>query len=226
MKEGPDIALIAALMGDPARANMLTALMRGGALTATELATEAGVSKQTASSHLAKLEAGGLVQQRKQGRHRYYDLSGSDIGALLESLMGVAVRTGHIRSRPGPKSEELRQARVCYDHLAGSMGVKLYENMLAQGHLDETGDGPVLTDDGAKFVTGFGVDLSALTAGRRPLCKACLDWSERRSHLAGSLGAALLGHICDRGWAKRQNGSRAILFTAKGAAAFSAIFLA
>ena len=131
MKVGPDIATIAALLGDPARANMLTALLAGQALTAGELAREAGVTAQTASSHLARLEAGGLLTQRKQGRHRYYALSGEDVAGVLEALMGLAARTGHTRMRTGPKEPALRQARVCYDHLAGDLAVAMLENLVA-----------------------------------------------------------------------------------------------
>src|ERR1700729_4512187 len=125
MKAGPDIAMIAALVGDPARANMLTALMTGRALTASELAHEAGVTPQTASSHLAKLEAGGLIEQEKQGRHRYFRLSGPDVAGLLEVIEGVAARAGHMRVRMGPKDPALRRARIWYDHLAGYFGVQL-----------------------------------------------------------------------------------------------------
>ncbi|MEL7454334.1 MAG: winged helix-turn-helix domain-containing protein, partial [Pseudomonadota bacterium] len=132
MKEGPDIALFGALIGDPARANILTALMSGKALTATELAGEAGVTIQTASSHLKKMEDAGLLRQRKQGRHRYFALADDDVSHVLESLMGLAAKRGLLRTRPGPKDAALRKARVCYNHLAGDMGVALYENMLRQ----------------------------------------------------------------------------------------------
>ena len=129
MKAGPDIALVASLVGDPARCNMLTALMSGRALTASELAQEAGVTPQTASSHLAKLEAGGLVEPEKQGRHRYYRLTGPDVAGVLEGLMGLAARVGHLRIRTGPKDPALRHARVCYDHLAGDLGVQMLDAM-------------------------------------------------------------------------------------------------
>jgi len=224
MKDGPDIAHIASLIGDPARANMLTALMGGMALTATELAAEAGVTKQTASSHLGKLEAGGLLTIRKQGRHRYYQLADTDVAHLLESLMGVAMRAGHIRNRPGPKDPAMRHARVCYDHLAGDMGIRLYESLLKRGHLHEEAGEPALTTAGRDFVTGLGLRLDALESSRRPMCKACLDWSERRTHLAGSLGAALLDHIYENGWAKRKPDSREVVFTPTGKQAFERSF--
>src|SRR3954452_19896741 len=132
MKAGPDIALVASLVGDPARSNMLTALMSGPALTASELAQEAGVTPQTASTHLAKLEPGGLVEPEKQGRHRYYRLTGPDVAGVLEGLMGLAARVGHLRIRTGPKDPALRHARVCYDHLAGELGVQMLDAMTRQ----------------------------------------------------------------------------------------------
>ena len=132
MKTGPDIARVASLVGDPARANMLSALMSGRALTASELAQEAGITPQTASSHLAKLEAGGLVEPEKQGRHRYYRLADPDVGGVLEGLAALAARAGHMRVRTGPKDPALRRARVCYDHLAGDLGVQMLESMKAQ----------------------------------------------------------------------------------------------
>ena len=135
MKEGPDIAQIGALIGDPARANMLTALMGGQALTATELAGAAGITLSTASSHLAKLEAGGLVGQRKQGRHRYFTLADDEVGLLLEGLMGFAAHRGYLRARPGPKDPALRKARVCYNHLAGDFGVRMLDRLVADGHV-------------------------------------------------------------------------------------------
>ena len=122
MKEGPDIARLGSLIGDPARANILSALMSGKALTATELATEAGVTVQTTSSHLRKLEEADLIKQRKQGRHRYFALADADVGDLLETMMGLAARRGMLRTRTGPKDSDLRKARVCYNHLAGDRG--------------------------------------------------------------------------------------------------------
>src|SRR5450432_877302 len=190
MKTGPDIAPLAALVGDPARANMLTALLAGQALTAGELAREAGVTAQTASSHLSKLEAGGLLTQRKQGRHRYYALSGPDVAGVLEALMGLAARTGHTRVRTGPKEPALRRARVCYDHLAGDLAVAMLEHLVARGLVAEADEALTLTPAGRTFMEALGLDLPALAASRRPLCKGCLDWSVRRTHLAGSLGAA------------------------------------
>jgi DNA-binding transcriptional ArsR family regulator len=224
MKEGPDIALLGSLIGDPARANMLTALMSGKALTASELAGEAGITLQTASAHLAKLTGGGLIDQRKQGRHRYFTLAGEEVGALLESMMGLAAKRGHTRTRTGPRDPALRKARVCYNHLAGELGVALYDGMLARGLVAEHGEDVDLTDAGHDFFTGFGVDVDGLTGLRRPLCKSCLDWSARRSHLAGALGTATLDRIYDLGWATREPDTRIVAFTRKGEAAFRDMF--
>lgn len=224
MKEGPDIARIAALIGDPARANILSALMSGKALTATELASEAGVTVQTASAHLAKLEVGGLTSVRKSGRHKYVSLRGPEVADVLEALMGLAAGAGHLRTRTGPADGALRDARVCYNHLAGARGIAMFDAMVTRGDLQMLGEGIALTVQGAAFVRRFGVDFTALERGRAPLCRACLDWSARRTHLAGSLGRAMLSQIETLGWAKRQDGSRIVAFTPKGRAAFDQEF--
>ena len=224
MKAGPDVAQIAALVGDPARANMLTALMGGQALTATELAQQAGVGLPTASSHLAKLEAGGLVVPQKQGRHRYFRLAGADVASALEGLMGLAARLGHLRVRPGPKEPALRHARVCYDHLAGELGVRLLASLLAAGHIASRGEDLRLTGSGDQFMSGLGIDLAAVRQARRPVCRPCLDWSARRNHLAGALGAALLDRFYALRWARREPGSRVVSFSPRGRAEFEARF--
>ena len=224
MKVGPDIATVAALLGDPARANMVTALTGGQALTAGELAREAGVTAQTASSHLAKLSAGGLVEGRKQGRHVYYALSGPDVAGVIEALSGLAARTGHSRVRTGPKEPALRRARVCYDHLAGDLGVAMLDSLTHRGMIVGAGETLVLTTQGEAFMTALGLDLPALSSLRRPLCKGCLDWSVRRSHLAGALGAALLARFFGLGWAMREPGSRIVSFSPHGLDVFREIF--
>src|SRR5436190_10873672 len=193
MKSGPDISMVAALVGDPARANMLTALMSGRALTASELAQEAGVTPQTASSHLGKLEAGGLVEPEKQGRHRYYRLTGPEVAGVLEGLAGLAARAGHMRVRTGPKDPALRRARICYDHLAGDLGVQMFDSMKAQKLVRQKKQDIELTAEGERFLAKtLQISAEALAHPRRPVCKACLDWSERRHHLAGTLGAAIM----------------------------------
>jgi DNA-binding transcriptional ArsR family regulator len=224
MKSGPDITTIASLLGDPARANMLTALSAGQALTAGELAREAGVTAQTASSHLGKLSAGGLIEGRKQGRHVYYALSGPDVAGVIEALTGLAERTGHTRVRTGPKEPALRRARVCYDHLAGDLGVALLDSLTARRMILGSGESLVLSEAGETFMTALGLDVAALSTLRRPLCKGCLDWSVRRSHLAGALGAALLSRFYALGWAQREAGSRVVSFSPRGLEAFREIF--
>ena len=224
MREGPDIARIGALIGDPARANMLTALMSGKALTATELAAEAGVTAQTASAHLSKLAEAGLTEGRKQGRHRYFTLADDEVGAVLEAVMGLAAKRGHLRTRTGPKDPALREARVCYNHLAGEMGVRLYDSLLATGGLQAAGEDILLTDEGDAFARDFGIDLDKLNTTRRPMCRACLDWSARRTHLAGALGQAMLTRVIDIGWAQRLPDSRVIAFSTSGKKAFESAF--
>jgi len=227
MKAGPDIAMVAALVGDPARSNMLTALMTGRALTASELAHQAGVTPQTASSHLSKLEAGGLVEQEKQGRHRYFRLSDPDVAAVLEGLEGLAARAGHMRVRTGPKDPALRHARICYDHLAGDLGVHMLDSMKQQRLLRQRKQDIELTAEGERFLTDtLQISADALAHPRRPLCRACLDWSERRHHLAGTLGAALLTRFTELKWAMRDPapGSRVVNFTRNGEKRFSALF--
>jgi DNA-binding transcriptional ArsR family regulator len=203
MRDGPNIAAIAAMVGDPARANMLTALLNGDAFTASELSLEANVTKQTASSHLAKLVDGGLVAVEAQGRHRYYRLADADVAGLLETLMGVAARAKALRTRPGPKEPALRRARVCYDHLEKTFA---------------------LTKLGRVKVQTFGVDIEELEHGARPLCRACLDWSVRRHHIAGALGAAILEEVFERGWATQKRGSRVLEFTRVGEAGLRRVF--
>ena len=224
MKEGPDIARIAALIGDPARANMLTALMSGKALTATELAQEAGVTVQTASSHLSKLDQGKLLRRRQQGRHIYFSLASDNVARVLESLMGLAAGSGHLRSRAGPNDLALRKARVCYNHLAGDMGIQLFDSLVSRGLLRSEGDTLHLTKVGRAFVCDFGIDIDRLTAQKAPLCRECLDWSERRSHLAGSLGRAFLRRFEEHGWARRDRATRVVRFTERGQMAFVRTF--
>lgn len=221
MREGPDIAALAALIGDPARANMLMALMSGMALTSGELAREAGITPQTASSHLAKLAEARLILAEIQGRHRYFRLAGQDVAGALEGLMELAARNGQLRTRPGPRDAAMRKARSCYDHLAGAMGVRLHETLVRQGIVIATADGLGLSTRGRSHFIAEGIDVAVLEQKSRPLCRACLDWSERRHHLAGPLGAAILKFVLDRGWATRDRHSRAILFSRDGEARFS-----
>lgn len=224
MKEGPDISQTAALIGDPARANILTALMAGKALTASELAGEAGITLQTTSGHLRKLEDGALIIARKQGRHKYFALATPDVAELLEALMGFASAQGHLRTRTGPRDAEMRNARICYNHLAGEAGVQIFDSMLARSYLAQAGEDLSLTDSGAGFMAALGLDLERLKPGRAPLCRSCLDWSERRSHLGGLLGRALFDHMQEKGWISRDKTSRIVRFQPKGRLAFDQAF--
>jgi len=211
MKYAPDLSKLAAVIGDPARAAMLSALMAGQALTSSELAVEAGITAATASSHLAKLQDAGLVRARPQGRHRYWTLADADVAHVLETMMILSIRTqGRIRT--GPKDAAMRKARVCYDHLAGDYGVRLFQALVGKGVIIEMDDGISLGKASARFIE----DMSLVLKPGRPVCRACLDWSERRSHLAGRLGAALLARFFELGWAKRDAETRAVHFTADG----------
>src|SRR6266446_1932560 len=227
MKAGPDIAMVAALVGDPARSNMLTALMTGRALTASELAHQAGITPQTASSHLSKLEAGGLIEPEKQGRHRYYRLTGPDVAGVLEGLAGLAARAGHMRVRTGPKDPALRRARICYDHLAGDLGVQMLDSMKRQRLVRHSKQAIELTAEGKRFMeSSLQISAETLAHPRRPVCKACLDWSERRHHLAGTLGAAVMTRFTELKWAARDAapGSRVVNFTRNGEKRFAELF--
>jgi DNA-binding transcriptional ArsR family regulator len=224
MKDGPNIVGIAALVGDHARAEILTALMTGQALTATELAEVAGVTKQTVSTHLAKLVDARLLAVENQGRHRYFRLADRDVAQLLESLMGVAYRVGAVRVRSSPREPALRKARVCYDHLAGELGVLVFDSLEQRRFLRSGDEGPELTRQGRQFCIEIGIDVEALARQRRALCRACLDWSMRRSHLAGAVGAAVLGRSLELGWARRAKGSRVVSFSAGGERTFRDCF--
>jgi DNA-binding transcriptional ArsR family regulator len=216
MKEGPDISIVAALIGNPACANMLTALLSGPALTATELAQEAGLTPSTVSGYLARLEGAGLVAIERQGRHRYFRLADTDVATALEALMPVAARAGHLRVRTGPRDPELRHARTCYDHLAGDLAVTMFDRFVGRRLLARRDGQLSVTAEGRRFFAKAGFDVEALEDGRRPLCQPCLDWSERRSHLSGTLGAAILKHIVARGWADREAKTRVVRFSAAG----------
>jgi DNA-binding transcriptional ArsR family regulator len=221
MNDGPNITTIAALIGDHARAQALTVLMAGKALTATELADAAGVTRQTISSHLARLVDAGLLAVEPQGRHRYFRIADADVAQMLEALMGVASGGGSPR-RTGPREPALRKARVCYDHLAGELGVLMYERLAQRGAFAAGPGGIGLTPQGEALVAGLGVDAAPPTGNRRPFCRTCLDWSERRHHLAGVLGAALLERFEQLGWAKRVPESRVLAFSTAGEASLRA----
>ena len=214
------MASIAALLGDPARANILTALMDGRALTAKELAFAAHVSPQTASGHLARLTEASLLEAEKQGRHRYFRLASPLVGQMLESAMAVA--------GPEPRTpttwrggEALRTARTCYDHLAGRLGVGLADSLTEGDYVALSADGGEVTDRGRHFLREFGAEAAE---GKRAFCRPCLDWSERRPHIAGRLGAAIATRCLDLQWIERQRDSRALTITPGGIRGFAETF--
>jgi DNA-binding transcriptional ArsR family regulator len=225
MSHGPNIAEVGALVGDPARANMLVALMDGRALTAKELAFAAGVSPQTTSGHLAKLADGRLLTCIRQGRHRYYRVASPLVARMLESITLVSAIEAPPRRRPrSPGDDALRLARTCYDHLAGRLGVALADALVARGAVILSDDGGEVTQGGAAFLEDrLALDLAEIPR-RRAFCRPCLDWSERRLHLAGALGAALAGRCFALGWIERIRDSRAVAITACGRDAFREVF--
>jgi DNA-binding transcriptional ArsR family regulator len=216
MSVAPQIAEVAALVGDPARANILCALLGGRAITAAELAHAANVSPPTASEHLGKLTAARLTVVMKQGRHRYYRLAGPHVGQMLESIMNVAL-TGPPRFQPRSKADDLmRRARTCYDHIAGALGVGIADQMIARAFVilgDEAGE---VTPEGDAFLAELGVGLAAIRTKRRIFCRPCVDWTERRSHIGGAVGAAIACRCFEMKWIERVGGSRALSITPAG----------
>jgi DNA-binding transcriptional ArsR family regulator len=224
MITGSIIAEIAALVGEPARATILAALLDGRALTATELAYAARITPQTASSHLAKLIDARLLTAIRDGRHRYFRLSSPEVVQMLDGIVAVAFAN---RPRYQPLSrhaKELSAARICYDHLAGRLSVDLTNFFSAREYIlfgEEAGE---VTEDGVRFLTEFGVDLLAAGTKRRHFCRSCLDWTERRLHIAGSLGAALTNRLFDLGWIERMKNGRAVIITLSGKQGFLETF--
>lgn len=210
-----DISTIGSVIGEPARARMLLALMDGRALTATELSLAGGVTASTASSHLARLTESGLVTVAKQGRHRYYRIATTDVAAALETLMTLGTTR---RVATGPRDEALRRARVCYDHLAGESAVRMLDRMRAKRLLRGDDDALALTSAGEAWCVANGIDVAAMRARRRPICKPCLDWSERRNHLAGALGNAIFDRLVALRFARREPDTRAVHLSPRGEA--------
>jgi DNA-binding transcriptional ArsR family regulator len=219
-----DMAMIAALIGDPARANILAALTDGRAQTATELAYAARVSPQTTSGHLAKLTEARLLSVRKQGRHRYYSLASPLVGRMLESVMAVAAVAPPRHRSPSKIDDALRAGRTCYDHLAGRLGVALADALIAQHGIVLGEDGGEVTGTGSRILGEFGIDLATVGQQRRTFCRPCIDWSERRPHLAGSIGAALASRCFELGWIERLRDSRAVTVTKRGRSGFAETF--
>ena len=216
ISHGPDVAAVAALIAEPSRAALLTALLGGVARPAGELARCARISAPTASGHLAKLVRGGLLRVTTSGRHRYYALAGEPVARLLESLALVAPPPPASDARAAFALRRLRQGRTCYDHLAGALGVSVTDALVAHGHLDPHDDAYALTDSGAAWMEQLGVECAALQRQRRAFVRACLDWSERRPHLAGALGAAITSRLFELHWIARADDTRAVVTTPIG----------
>lgn len=224
MANGPYIAEAAFLIGDPARANILAALMDGRARTAKELGITAGVAPSTASGHLTKLAEGALLEVASSGRHRYYRLASSAVARVLEDLMGLAAEEPH-RHRPKSHCDQgLVRARTCYDHFAGKLGVALADALIERKQMIMAADGGVVTEAGHSFLTSLGVALENRGRSRRAFCRPCLDWSERRWHIGGFVGAAITSRLFDLGWTERQRDSRAVTITATGEQALRQVF--
>lgn len=224
MSINPNIAEVVSLLAEPSRATILTHLMDGRFHTASELALMTGITPQTASFHLSKLIEGRLITFEKHGRHRYYQLASTDIASLLESFLAISAPPKVRSLRQSTQVQLLREARTCYDHLAGKLGVDLTDALLANQYIT-TGDTEfVITPKGETFFTHFGLDLPTLKRKRRSFSHACLDWSERRHHLGGALGQGLMNHLFDIGWIVRVPSIRAIKVTKRGTTGLHTVF--
>ena len=224
MNESPNIATLAAPLADPARARMVTLLMDGRARTVTELGVATGLTKASASEQTAKLVDAGFLKAERQGRHKYLTLASPAIAGLIETMMALSHPAPPVVQTFGPRDAALREARLCYNHLAGSLGVQMYRSLSARGFLAHQPGGLDLTEGGHAFCQSFGLSPLDLAPRRPPLCRDCLDWSERQSHLGGRLGRLLLARIEDKGWLRRRDGSRVLTPTPEGRRAFAAAF--
>jgi DNA-binding transcriptional ArsR family regulator len=224
MITGPLIAEIAGLVGEPARATMLSALLDGRALTASELAYAARVTPQTASTHLARLTEAGLLAPVRDGRYRYFRLASPKVAQMLDGIMAVALEN-RPRYRPlSRQAQELRDARVCYDHLADRLSLDLADFFTTHEYIVLGDEAAEITADGTRFLTEFGIDLFAAGTKRRHFCRSCLDWTERRPHIGGAVGAALADRCFDLGWTERMKHSCAVIVTASGKRGFLETF--
>jgi DNA-binding transcriptional ArsR family regulator len=213
-----DIASIGALLADDARGTMVLTLLGSEAVPAGELARRAGVSPSGASAHLRRLREEGFITQEHVGRHRYFRLASPELAEALESLARVAPVRPVSSFRESEGTRVLKHARTCYDHLAGELGVAVADALIERGVLTRGGDAFAVTDDGSQWLTSLGIDLDAAAGSRRSFARACLDWSERRPHLAGSLGAAVADVFFARKWIRRLPGGRAVAVTPDGRA--------
>lgn len=216
MNDGPSIASLGALIGQPARADMLVLLLDGRGRTATELADAAGITRSTASSHLTQLVDGGLVQVNRQGRHRYFRLASPEIVDTLKTLLAITSTPDTPERQFGPRPTAMRHARMCYDHMAGSLGIGVVDSLVKSGALIENGSEFQLTPAGERLLNDFGVDVNAARRRRRHFARTCIDWSERRPHLAGALGAAIADRLFELNWIEREPEGRTLHITPAG----------
>jgi DNA-binding transcriptional ArsR family regulator len=224
MITGPIIAEIAALVGDPARATMVSALVDGRALAASELASAARITPQTASTHLAKLTAAGVLSVVRSGRHRYFRLASPTVAYMIDGIVAVALAK---RPRYRPLSRQARAlgaARMCYDHLAGRLSVDLADSFVAREYIVPDDEVAEVTTAGARFLTEFGIELPALRSTGRHFCRLCLDWTERRPHIAGAVGVAITKRCFDLGWIERMKRGHAVVVTPLGRRCFPKTF--
>ena len=212
----PNIVEVASLIGETSRAAMLMCLLGGKALPASELARAARITPQTASSHLAKMVEGGLLVHETYGRHRYFRLASSEVGQVLEALNVIAPPKPSRSLRESDQSKSLHFARTCYDHIAGEVGVTLTDKFLDLGLLKEDGRNFVVTPNGEKWFGEFGITVMEIKNRRRHFARQCLDWSERRHHMAGTLGVAVTNRLFELGWIVRIPGGRAVHVTDAG----------
>jgi DNA-binding transcriptional ArsR family regulator len=224
MITGPIIAEIAALVADPARATMVSALLDGRALTASELASAAQITPQTASTHLAKLTEAGVLSVVRSGRHRHFRLASPTVAHMIDGIVAVALEK---RPRYHPLSHQARAlsaARICYDHLAGRLSVDLTESFVAREYIVPDDEVAEITTAGTRFLTEFGIELPTLRSTRRHFCRLCLDWTERRPHIAGAVGVAITRRCFDLGWIERMGRSHAVIVTPLGRRGFQKTF--
>lgn len=212
----PNVAEVAQLMGDPSRFAMLMSLLGGKALPASDLAHAANISPQTASSHLAKLVEGGLLIHETYGRHKYFRLANHEVAHALESMLAISPSKPVRSLRESDELDHLRYCRTCYDHLAGEVGVALTDRFISLGWLKESGKDYLLSPEGKENLRGWGVKIDNAARKRRHYARQCLDWSERRHHLAGYLGAAITDRLFELNWIERRPGGRAIKLNSQG----------
>ena len=220
MPSTPDISHVAGLLADPSRATILISLLDGRPQTATELANHAKITPQTASAHLSKLVSGNLISKEVQGRYRYFQLTDPNVASAIESLITISGPSDIRSLRDSNEDQALRKARTCYDHLAGKLGTSLAHSLESQGYIVEYDDNYTLTDSGRQFLTQFGIDVTKAERRRRKFIHSCMDWSERKPHIGGALGAALLDRVTELGWIEKGTTHRTIRVTAAGEQGF------